>query len=178
VLACAAHEPAPLPAPLSATAAPPPPASAAPEVVASASSAPPIAASAAASAVPEPRRLAGACAEVGLAFDLRLLPVGPRGYPSEGMIDGFVASQASRVAEGAPGEPRPTYVQGPGSGILRVQFEAPTQAAALARCEKAVKAYMPHAPTLPLATQSPSGKWGFEPATSVSRPCARCPART
>jgi outer membrane protein OmpA-like peptidoglycan-associated protein len=90
----------------------------------------------------------------------------PAGSPA-GAIDMFNGAQATDFAEGAPDRPVPRLFTQPGVGGFVGAFDAATPAEALAHCQRAVGAYLPAAPRLPVI---------MDPAAQVVEPCAPCPA--
>jgi hypothetical protein len=103
-----------------------------------------------------------ACARVHLGLDLRAIG----SDRSQSGIDMFVLSQAQELLDRAPPGPEPIVRHLPGTGILDVDFGAPSEPEALERCERALAAYLPEAARLPIL---------MEPAVQVIEPCAPCP---
>lgn len=100
------------------------------------------------------------CVEVHLGLDLRALPTNT----SPSGVDMFVLHQADELRRATPGVP-PRIGHVPGTGVLYAFFDGGRGPAEVARCERALAAYLPAAPRLPVH---------MEPAVSVTEPCRPC----
>lgn len=100
------------------------------------------------------------CVVVHLGFDLRALPTNT----SPSGVDMFVLHQADELRRATPGAP-PRFGHFPGTGVLYAFFDGGRGPAEVARCERALAAYLPTAPRLPIQ---------MEPAVQVTEPCRPC----
>ena len=101
------------------------------------------------------------CVVVHLGLDLRALPTNS----SPSGVDMFVLHEADELRRATPGAP-PRIEHVPGAGVLYAFFDEGRGPAEVARCERALAAYMPTAPRLPIL---------MEPAVHVTEPCQPCP---
>lgn len=101
------------------------------------------------------------CARVDIGLDLRALPH----PPSEGSINMFVLSQIEKLRERAPASANVRMMHTPGVGMMSAFFEAEDVARAISVCTRTTRAYLDHAPRLPIS---------MEPAAQVTTGCRAC----